>query len=120
MTNLLESLGISRCYCGYSMAVESVLVVLKDEDALYNIRRQVYAQVASRRHSSWHCVERDVRTVIQRAWQVNAALMRQMAPYPLLEAPTVKEFIEIIAVYTLRHAPAEVLEEISQEQLCPV
>ena len=120
VTHLLETLGISRCYNGHSMAVEAVLVVLQDEETLRNIRRQVYARVAVRRQSSWCCVERDMRTVIRRAWQINAALLRRMAPYPLDEAPTVKEFIEIVALYTLRHAPAEVIEEIGRAQLCPV
>lgn len=120
VAHLLQALGISRCYCGYNMAVDAVLLVLQNEDVLHNIRRQVYVPVAARRNSNWYCVERDMRTVIQRAWQINAELLQQMALYPLEVAPTVKEFIEIVAVYAMRHAPHEVLEEVGQTQMCPV
>ena len=47
-------------------------------------------------------VERNLRTVVSRAWQVNPDLLCRMAGYPLTAAPTASEFIEIIASYIIR------------------
>ena len=113
VTHLIEALGINRCYHGHDLALEAILSVLHDEEALHNLRRTVYVPMAEQRRSHWRCVERCVRTAVQRAWLINAEKLRQMTPYPLDEAPTVKEFIEIMATYTLRNAPTEVLEEIA-------
>lgn len=113
VTHLVEALGINRCYHGHDLALEAILAVLRDEETLHNLRRSVYIPMAEQRGCHWRCVERCVRTAVQRAWLINEAQLRQMTPYPLDVAPTVKEFIEIMATYTLRNAPAEVLSEIS-------
>lgn len=101
---LLESMGISRCYNGHDLATEAILAVMRDETALHNLRKRVFMPLAERLNSECCCIERAVRTAIQRAWQVNEAQVRAMAAYPLATAPTVKEFIEIVYVYILRSA----------------
>ena len=52
----------------------------------------------------WTVVERNIRTVVARAWQVNSDLLIRMAGYPLDGAPTASEFIEIVSSYIIRNS----------------
>ena len=42
-------------------------------------------------------VERNIRTVIFRAWKVNRPLLSQLAGFPLEAPPAVSHFIEMLA-----------------------
>ena len=86
MTTILETLrpfGITRCYKGFPLTVYAI-------------------HLAVHFGCKWTAVERNLRTVVSRAWQVNPDLLCRMAGYPLTAAPTASEFIEIIASYIIR------------------
>ena len=61
--------------------------------------------------------ERNVRTAVSRAWQVNPELLRAVAGYPLDAAPTASEFIEMLASYiqSLHKGRLEALPELTDE-----
>lgn len=67
----------------------------------------IYSEVARRRDCSWSAVERSLRTLVQRVWRVNRALLIEMAGYPLDSPPTVSEFISIVVNHIQRTSPAE-------------
>ena len=107
MTNLqdiLRSLGINRCYKGFRHACYAIGLVLENEDRLENITKEIYMETAAHFGCKWTAVERNIRTPAARAWRTNAALLMQMAGYPLEKAPTASEFLEIISSYLLRMA----------------
>lgn len=99
---LMDSLGIGRHYRGYAMAVDAICLVLRNEAELLCMREQVLEPLAVKYDCSWQCVSRNIRTVILRCWQVNAAKLQRMAAYPLTAAPSVTEFIGIVVVYAQR------------------
>ena len=99
---LLDTLGVSRRYLGYTLAADAVCLALSDAQQLLGVRRGLLRSVAERHQCSCLQAERNLRTVIQHAWQVNADGVRKLAAYPLPQAPTVTEFIEILTVFTLR------------------
>lgn len=102
--DILEELGVTRAYKGYSHTEYALELVLEDEDRLEAVTKKVYQETARHFHCHWTAVERNIRTVIQRVWRVNPTLLQKMARYPLTEAPTTRDFLSIITAYIQRTA----------------
>ena len=98
----LRSLGITTNYYGFHRTLSAVVLVLEDSDRLQSVTREIYWVIAAECGCKRSAVERNIRTVIQRAWRVNPRQLIVMAGYPLTEPPTASEFIEIIANYVER------------------
>ncbi len=49
-------------------------------------------------------VERNIRTIILRAWRVNRKGLQELAGYPLEGPPPVSDFLQILVSYLRRHA----------------
>ena len=79
-------------------------LVLADEDRLESVIKEIYFVTAQHFGCHWTSVERNIRTIVQRAWRVNPTLLGKMAGYPLTDVPTVSEFLEIISAHILRLA----------------
>lgn len=99
---ILESLGVSRRFRGHGIASEALYRVIASGEGLISMTDQVYTPLLEQYACSWRHLERNLRTVIQRAWQVNPALLQEMAVYPLNAPPTVSEFIDILSTYMMR------------------
>lgn len=100
---LLLSLGIGRQYSGHSITVQAVQMVIEDEDRLLRLKQSIYQPLAAQRSCDWRTIERNIRTVIHRAWRMNAEGLSSLAIYPLQSAPTVTEFLDILSVYIAHH-----------------
>ena len=100
--NILRHLGVTRCYKGFDHAAYAIRLAVADDLRLSAVTKQIYMETAGCFNCKWTAVERNIRTVTSRAWQVNRELLCHMAGYPLKATPTASEFIEIIASYVLR------------------
>ena len=100
----LRGLGITTNYYGFHRTLSAVTLVLEDSDRLQAVTREIYWIVAERCGCKRSAVERNIRTVVQRAWRINPQRLIRMAGYPLSEPPTASEFIEIIANYVQRRS----------------
>lgn len=98
----MRPLGITRKYRGHRRVMLSVSRVLKNEDCLDAVTKEVYMVVAQQCGCDWTSVEHNIRTAVSRAWKVNPQLLTQMAGYPLDGPPTASEFLEIVANYIRR------------------
>ncbi len=99
---ILRNFGISKRYKGYDHMVYCISLAVDDDFRLLSITKDLYMETAEHFGCDWTNVERNIRTVVSRAWQVNPTLMSEMAGYPLTAPPMVSEFIEIVASYILR------------------
>ena len=99
----LRALGITTNYYGFYRTISAVELVLEDSERLQSVTREIYWVIAAKCGCKRSAVERNIRTVIQRAWRVNPKRLIVMAGYPLSEPPTASEFIEIIANYIERN-----------------
>ena len=97
--SMLRCFGITRCYKGFAHMAYAIFLAVQDENRLTAITKEIYMEVAAHFHCNWTAIERNVRTAVSRAWQVNPELLRAVAGYPLDAAPTASEFIEIMATY---------------------
>ena len=93
MEELLQELGITRRYKGRAYVIFALELLEQDETRQM---KDIYLRTARRFHRTISAVERNLRTVVKRAWQVNPQLVRRLAGRPLLEAPTVSEFLDIL------------------------
>jgi len=99
---LLLSLGIGRQYLGHRIAVQAILLVIEDETRLLCVKQDVFLPIARTRQCDWRTIERNIRTVIHRAWTHNADQLLSIAFYPLHREPTVTEFLDIVSNYIMR------------------
>ncbi len=98
----LRSLAIAGCYRGYRQTVMALKLILQDEDRLYAVVEKVYNKVADQCGCNPHCVERNIRTIIIRAWRQQPQRLQKMARYELTSEPTASEFLDILANHVRR------------------
>ena len=102
----LRSLGITNRYRGYRCVITDITLVLENEERMRSVVSDVYRETAAVCGCSWYAVERNIRTVVHRAWLVNPQRLSKMAGYPLDGPPTASEFIDILASYIRRSVPS--------------
>lgn len=95
--DLLMSLGITRNYRGYRRTALAIQLAMEREERLEAVTKEIYWEVARLCDCTWTAVERNIRTVVQRAWRVNPARLAEMARYPLEKPPTASQFIALTA-----------------------
>ena len=98
----LRSFGITRCYKGFQYAAYAIQLAVEDESRLEAITKEIYEETAEHFGCNGAAVERNIRTVVERAWKINSRLLREIAGYNLDHIPTASEFIEIMATHILR------------------
>lgn len=101
-SELLYSLGIGRQYLGHTITLQAVEMVLRDENCLLCVKQGIFLPLSQRRGCDWRTIERNIRTVIHRAWRTMPARLNELAVYPLRREPTVTEFLDMLAVRVLR------------------
>ena len=99
---LLRELGVVRIYRGCRPVVIFVKLVFDDEDKLLNVV-ETYKEIAQMTGTTWNAVERNIRTVVNRAWSTNRQRLIEIAGYPMVVPPTVSEFLEIVYNYVTRN-----------------
>lgn len=98
----LRTLGIGRQYLGYNITIQAVRMVLNDENRLLCIKQGVFLPLSEQQHCDWRTIERNIRTIIHRAWSVNREYLGELAGYPMRQEPTVTEFVEMLSAHILR------------------
>lgn len=101
----LRTLGIGRHYQGYHITIQAVRMVMTDSNCLLCIKQGIFVPLAGQQDCDWRTIERNIRTIIHRAWLVNRDYLTELAGYPMHNEPTVTEFVEMLADHALgRHA----------------
>lgn len=100
--NILRLFGITGRYKGFYYVCFSIQLAVSDDLRLSAVTKEIYMATALHFNCNWKSVERNIRTVVIRAWNVNPDLLSQMAGYTLDGTPTASEFIEIISSFILR------------------
>lgn len=104
ISDSLQLLGISKCYKGYRQLFLSVELALDDEARLLRIKENIYNPVSVTCGCDSCNIERNIRTVAQRAWKYNSKKLIEMAGYTLFSSPSVSELISILVTYVERNS----------------
>lgn len=102
ISELLYTLGVGRQYLGHNITLQAVEMVLHDENRLLCVKQGIFVPLGQQRGCDWRTIERNIRTVIRRAWRTSPGRLSELAVYPLRREPTVTEFLDILAVSLLR------------------
>ena len=97
VADVLPRLGVPRTYRGFEATIAAVWLVLEDEDCLRMVTTRIYAKVAQ-----LSAAERNIRTVVKRAWDCNPAYLSEIAGYPISTQPIPSEFIDMLATDAMR------------------
>lgn len=95
--NLLHRLGIAATYRGFCQSAYAVMLAAEDMERLLQVTKLLYGEVAKEFHTSFQCVERNIRTVAAVAWKENRPFLEALADHPLSQPPTPSQFIDILA-----------------------
>ena len=99
----LDSFGVSRSYTGYDYVVHGLLLIIEDRERLDCITKSLYLDIASHFHTSWNCVEKNMRTVVTSVWEShNTELLDLIFNKSRRDRkPTNKEFMKYMYDYIL-------------------
>ena len=94
---LLRRMGVTPSYAGFHQAARAACEAARRPELMLSLSKWLYPLVAREMNTSEAAVERNIRTVILRAWRRNPELLRQCAEFPLEKRPTCGEFLALRA-----------------------
>ncbi len=103
--SILRTLGIGRHYKGYDLACHAIRLAIDEPSRLCNMKKHLFTPMAALFHCDERTIERNLRTLIRRAWDNNPEAMRQVAGYRLLWCPPVSEFLSFMVDYAMEIGP---------------
>lgn len=104
---VLHHFGITNRYFGYQSILTAMELLSEDPFRSTALLKEIYKPIGYREHRHWKSVERNIRTVVQQAWENNPGLMREIAGHRLLEAPYTCDFIPFLFAYVSKAPAAE-------------
>lgn len=104
--SILKHFEVTRAYQGFDYVAYGVELVIKDRSYLKYVTKTLYPEIARKYRTSWHCVERDIRTVADIVWKNGGGLFfRETAKEMLEERPKNAKFIQLMADYVVQNGP---------------
>ena len=97
--HLLRRMGVTPNYTGFHQAARAACEAARRPELMLSLSKWLYPLVAREMNTTGAAVERNIRTVILRAWRQNPELLRQCARFPLNKRPTCGEFLDMLAAY---------------------
>lgn len=101
VTDLLHELGVPAHIKGYQYLRDAIVLSVQDSEMLDAITKVLYPEIAKRYQTTPSCVERDVRSAIEAAWnRGNPDTLDELFGYTVSTEkgkPTNSEFIALIA-----------------------
>lgn len=95
----LYRLGITENYTGFHYTAYAVYISVQNPQYLLLVTKWLYPDVAKHYRTTWKCVERDIRTVVNVAWKTNPELLGEMAQRFLSRKPKPSQFLAILSSY---------------------
>lgn len=95
--HLLRRMGVTPNYTGFHQVARAACEAARRPELMLSLSKWLYPLVAREMNTTGAAVERNIRTVILRAWRQNPELLRQCARFPLNKRPTCGEFLDMLA-----------------------
>lgn len=120
VTQLLHQLGICKNYSGFDYIIFAIKRIDYDKDYLCYITKSLYVDIAKEFATSYGCIEKNIRTVINKIWEdpnSNKEMTKQIfGEYYLYRKPSNREFLELLYDYARNCKVAKG----SSKLICPV
>lgn len=104
--NTLSNLGAcSSVYSGADYVIYGISIMLENGGNLQYITKSLYVDIAVHFHTTWNCVEKNIRTAVSAAWNSdNKKLLNDIFGNTRDKKPTNKEFFEYLYLYVTKTA----------------
>lgn len=97
MKELIRLAPLLKNYKGYTYFRECIWLAQKNEIALTAVIKEIYLPVAIKYHTSYFCVERDIRTLCKYVWANGGREAADLRGYLTSErAPANKKCIQLV------------------------
>ena len=99
--DILDALDVHRSYTGYDYVVYGLKLSAKDPSCIDHITKSLYIDISSRYNTTWTCVEKNIRTVVNAVWDSpNTELLEVIFGKSFhRKKPTNKEFFKRMTDY---------------------
>lgn len=106
--NILHQLGVSKRYIGYDYIIYGIELISEDESLMGDITKVLYIDIAKEYNTTYFCVERNIRYVIEKIWSNigddNLVLLSSIfCDRYTNEKPSTKVFFELLYDYVKQH-----------------
>ncbi len=99
----LRQLGAAQTYRGFDYTIDGALLILEDENRLKYVTKTLYPDIAQKHNTSWYCVERDIRTIVDVIWNNgDKEMLLCMSGENLEEKPNNAKFLKILSEYAAK------------------
>jgi len=78
-----------------------VKLCVEDQSRLLLVTKRLYPEVAKQYKTTWHAVERNIRTAGTVVWNRNRALLEKLAHCQLIQQPCSAQLLAILSTYFL-------------------
>lgn len=113
---LMRKFGITTRYQGYFFLPEAIDIAVKQYGSCMKITKDIYPIISKRHGISTKRIERNIRTVIEKAWENNQDLMEEIAGEELTTFPSNGQFIDFVTYWLMERGGIEYLEESIEDQ----
>lgn len=96
---ILRKCGVNRRHTGYIYLRDAIRLVQKKQDRHVFITKEIYPMIAQRHGTTEFCVERNIRTAINRCWENHPEYIREILGYRASKCPGNAEFINAVVYY---------------------
>ena len=101
VTNAMHNIGIPAHVKGYQYLRDAIMCVMKDNEALIGVTKQLYPDIAKKYNTTATRVERSIRHAIEMAWdRGKVETLQDVFGYTISLSkgkPTNSEFIALVA-----------------------
>lgn len=120
--NTLDSFGVSRSYTGYNYVVYSLQLILEDEERIDCITKTLYLDVAKHFHTTWSCVEKNMRTIVNCVWNSHNTELLDIIfnRSNRNKKPTNKEFFKYMYDYIIQLTHEVQIADRNIAVICPI
>lgn len=122
LINTLDCFGVNRSYTGYDYVVHGLLLIIEDQHRLECITKSLYLDIAKHYHTTWNCVEKNMRTIVNSVWNSqNTELLEIIFKKSVRnKKPTNKEFFKYMYDYVIRMDECMQADSKSLPVICPI
>ena len=101
--NTLDSFGVSRSYTGYDYVVHGLMLIIEDSGRIECITKSLYLDIAAHYRTSWTCVEKNMRTLVNSVWNSSNTELLEIIfnKTHRNKKPTNKEFLKYMYDYII-------------------
>lgn len=118
----LDSFGVHRSYTGYEYTTYGLLLIIDDKARMDCITKLLYPDIASFFRTSWNCVEKNIRTVVNSVWESHNTELLNLIFHKSTKdkKPTNKEFFKYMYDYIIQFSDDRLMPEGSLFIRCPL